>query len=78
MKKQKKSLLQGLLKMPRNTSLKPYTTRMAKKFIGDQTQKTCIYQKPKTYLSLLYIVDSLLKNQSKKYFPRSILSMTDF
>ena len=30
MKIQKKSLLQRLLKMPRNTSLKPYTTRMAK------------------------------------------------
>jgi len=30
MKKQKKSLLQRLLKMPQNTRLKPYTTRMAK------------------------------------------------
>jgi len=30
MKIQKKSLLQRLLKMPRNTRLKPYTTRMAK------------------------------------------------
>ena len=28
--KKKKSLLQRLLKMPRNTRLKPYTTRMAK------------------------------------------------
>jgi len=27
---QKKSLLQRLLKMPRNTRLKPYTTRMVK------------------------------------------------
>jgi len=30
MKIQKNSLLQRLLKMPRNTRLKPYTTRMAK------------------------------------------------
>ena len=30
MKIQKKSLLQRLLKRPRNTRLKPYTTRMAK------------------------------------------------
>ena len=30
MKIQKKSLLQRLLKMPRNTRLKPFTTRMAK------------------------------------------------
>ena len=29
-KYKKKSLLQRLLKMPRNTKLKPYTTRMAK------------------------------------------------
>ena len=27
---EKKSLLQRLIKMPRNTRLKPYTTRMAK------------------------------------------------
>ena len=30
MKIKKKSLLQRQLKMPRNTRLKPYTTRMAK------------------------------------------------
>ena len=37
--KKKKSLLQRLLKMPRNTRLKPYTTRMAK-IQGPEEEKT--------------------------------------